>query len=77
MNEWLVQTKLYPPCLREDIIPRPRLLEALYGALRQHRLTLLSAPAGYGKTTLLAALSVRYPQLPLLWLSLDEVGRRL
>lgn len=52
--DWLVQTKLHPPRLREDVVPRPRLVEALRQALTTHPLTLLSAPAGYGKTTLLA-----------------------
>jgi len=51
----LVQTKLHPPLLREDVIPRSRLLDALHDALTSYPLTLISAPAGYGKTTLLAA----------------------
>src|SRR6185503_19515873 len=41
---------------REDLIPRQRLLDALHQAITSHGLTLVSAPAGYGKTTLLAAL---------------------
>jgi len=70
--DWLVQTKLHPPLLREDVIPRPRLLDALRHALTSYPLTLLSAPAGYGKTTLLAALPHAFPELSLAWLSLDE-----
>jgi LuxR family maltose regulon positive regulatory protein len=58
--------------LREDLIPRHRLLSILYNALISHTLTLLSAPAGYGKTTLLAALPHTFPELRLAWLSLDE-----
>ncbi|MBI3761571.1 MAG: AAA family ATPase, partial [Chloroflexi bacterium] len=50
---WLAQTKFHPPRLRDDVLPRPRLLAALRDALASHPLTLLSAPAGYGKTTLL------------------------
>lgn len=69
---WLVETKLGPPLLLEHTIPRPRLLELLHTSLATHPLTLLSAPAGYGKTTLLAALPVAYPDLPIAWLSLDE-----
>jgi LuxR family maltose regulon positive regulatory protein len=53
---WLTQTKLQPPRLRADLIARPRLLEVLFEAVSSHRLTLVSAPAGYGKTTLLASL---------------------
>jgi LuxR family maltose regulon positive regulatory protein len=69
---WLAQTKFSPPVLREDVIPRPRLLDDLRSRLASYPLTLLSAPAGYGKTTLLAALPRSYPELPMAWLSLDE-----
>lgn len=55
--DWLPQTKLHPPLLRDDLIPREGLLQTLHAALLAHPLTLLSAPAGYGKTTLLAALA--------------------
>ena len=48
----LVATKLYVPKLRGDLVARPRLLERLRRA--GSRLTLVSAPAGFGKTTLLA-----------------------
>ncbi|MCB9105605.1 MAG: hypothetical protein H6633_15415 [Anaerolineales bacterium] len=51
---WVAQTKLQPPQLRPDLIPRQRLRDALAEAVKAHRLTLVSAPAGYGKTTLLA-----------------------
>lgn len=49
----LVRTKLSPPGLLPDTLHRPRLVERLSAAMRR-RLTLISAPAGYGKTTLLA-----------------------
>jgi LuxR family maltose regulon positive regulatory protein len=68
----LAETKFYPPRLREDVIPRRNLLDDLHSRLASHALTLLSAPAGYGKTTLLAALPVTHPDLSLTWLSLDE-----
>lgn len=51
---WLAETKFHPPLLRPDVIPRQRLLDDLYNAVASHPLTLVSAPAGYGKTTLLA-----------------------
>jgi LuxR family maltose regulon positive regulatory protein len=70
--DWLAQTKLHAPHLREDLIPRQHLLRAFYDALVSHPLTLLSAPAGYGKTTLLATLPSAFPELHLAWLSLDE-----
>ena len=51
---WLAQTKFQPPRLRADVISRPRLVAELRQALDTCALTLLAAPAGYGKTTLLA-----------------------
>ncbi|MBI4322586.1 MAG: AAA family ATPase [Chloroflexi bacterium] len=69
---WLTQTKLHPPHLREDTLPREPLLAALHQAIASHPLTLISAPAGYGKTTLLAALAHAYPELSVAWLSLDQ-----
>jgi LuxR family maltose regulon positive regulatory protein len=68
----LAETKFYPPLLREDVIPRRHLLDDLRSRLASRPLTLLSAPAGYGKTTLLAALPQAYPDLSLAWLTLDE-----
>jgi LuxR family maltose regulon positive regulatory protein len=68
----LTETKLHPPLVHQDIIPRPSLLHELHSLIVTHPLTLLSAPAGYGKTTLLAALHSTYPHLPLAWLALDE-----
>jgi len=50
----LVSTKLFVPQLRSGLVRRPHLLEKLeQGA--SSALTLISAPAGYGKTTLLAS----------------------
>ncbi|MEP7331292.1 MAG: helix-turn-helix transcriptional regulator, partial [Terracoccus sp.] len=50
----VIATKLYVPRPRPGLVPRPRLLERLrQGA--ESRLTLVSAPAGFGKSTLLAA----------------------
>ena len=49
----LLQTKLYIPGLRRGQVGRPRLLERL-SQVAESKLTLVSAPAGFGKTTLLA-----------------------
>ena len=65
--------KIQPPRLRPGLIARPRLEQALGRALQQQRLTLLQAPAGYGKTS---ALTRQLQQLPpgsaLAWISADE-----
>lgn len=51
----LLTTKLYIPRPHPDLVPRPRLTARLNEALlKGHKLTLLSAPAGFGKTTLLS-----------------------
>lgn len=71
-THWLTQTKFHPPRLRDDLVIRRRLLDALEAAVQTHRLTLISAPAGYGKTTLLSLLPQTFPTLPVAWLSLDQ-----
>jgi LuxR family maltose regulon positive regulatory protein len=53
----LLRTKLYTPPARPDAqrVPRPRLIERLNAGTRSdHKLTLISAPAGFGKTTLVS-----------------------
>lgn len=68
----LLKTKLFIPALSSDHIERPRLIERLEQGLRAgQRLTLLSAPAGYGKTTLLSSW-ISACRLPAAWLSLEE-----
>jgi len=53
--EQLLTTKLNIPSNRAGLVPRPRLIEQLNeGVRRGCRLTLVSAPAGYGKTTLVS-----------------------
>ena len=70
-GDWLAETKLSPPRPRQDVIQRDVLAAVLREALLTHRLTLLSAPAGYGKTTLLAAIPQLSPQVLFAWLTLD------
>lgn len=62
-------TKLFRPVPRESLVSRARLLQRLEGGLTR-KLTLISAPAGYGKSTLLSEWA-QQTQLPLAWLSLD------
>jgi len=66
----LIRTKLHKPQVSPDLIPRPRLVKRLNHAL-DRKLTLVSAPAGYGKTTLLAQW-LEGCDRPAGWLSLDE-----
>jgi LuxR family transcriptional regulator, maltose regulon positive regulatory protein len=65
----LLATKLHVPRPRPDMVPRPRLAERLDEGLARG-LILVCAPAGYGKTVLLADWA-RRGQLPVAWLSLD------
>jgi LuxR family maltose regulon positive regulatory protein len=69
----IIQTKLYVPSRSGVTVPRPRLSERLSRGL-DARLMLVSAPAGFGKTTLLAAWLASGPQPERLtaWLSLDQ-----
>ena len=65
MHEQLLTTKLYLPSARPNAVRRPRLVERLNDGLRlEHRLTLISAPAGYGKTTLLSEWIASNPSSP-------------
>jgi LuxR family maltose regulon positive regulatory protein len=66
----LLKTKLYIPPARPEMVSRPRLIERLNAGLHR-KLTLISAPAGFGKTTLLSEW-VAGCECPVAWLSLDE-----
>jgi LuxR family maltose regulon positive regulatory protein len=66
----LLLTKLYIPPPRPKIVLRPRLIERLNEGLRS-KLTLISAPAGFGKTTLVSEWAAGCDQ-KVAWLSLDE-----
>jgi LuxR family transcriptional regulator, maltose regulon positive regulatory protein len=68
----LLATKFYVPPPRPKVVNRPRLIERLdEGFLLGRKLTLVSAPVGYGKTTLVSEW-VAYCKRPVAWLSLDE-----
>src|SRR5574342_224182 len=66
----LIHTKLRLPFTRSALVPRLRLQEQIAQGLRGP-LTLITAPAGFGKTTLVAAY-VTHRGLPVAWLSLDK-----
>jgi DNA-binding SARP family transcriptional activator len=72
----LLETKLYVPRSRRDLVPRPRLSERLDRGTAS-KLMLVSAPAGFGKTTLLTEWLAAGPAAPAderlaAWLSLDR-----
>src|SRR6184192_332210 len=66
----ILATKLYIPRLRPNVVSRPRLLERLNEGLYR-KLILISAPAGFGKTTLVSQWLAAGPRLTA-WLSLDK-----
>ena len=71
----LLRTKLHVPPPRPGLVPRPRLIERLNAGLGRNpgfarKLTLVSAPAGYGKTTLVSDWIAR-SKIRAAWLSLD------
>ncbi len=72
-HDQLLATKFFIPSSSHELIPRPRLIELLNMSLACP-LTLVSAPAGFGKTTLLStwiqSLPPKRPQVA--WVSLDE-----
>ena len=68
----ILATKLYTPSSRSKIVARPVLIEKLNDGLSAGRkLTLISAPAGFGKTTLLNEWGDSCGR-PVAWFSLDE-----
>ncbi|MFN2296957.1 MAG: LuxR C-terminal-related transcriptional regulator [Candidatus Promineifilaceae bacterium] len=71
----ILRTKLHQPFLRPVLVPRPRLKEQIARGLRGP-LTLITAPAGFGKTTLIAS-SIASCGMPVAWLSLDKDDNQL
>ena len=68
----LLSTKLRAPPARQDRVARPRLIDRLAEGLRGgRRLTLISAPPGFGKTTLIREWMAAAPRA-VAWLTLDD-----
>ncbi|MFC1936042.1 tetratricopeptide repeat protein [Chloroflexota bacterium] len=65
----LLSTKLFVPILRETVVKRQRLVDLLKKGFAS-KLILVSAPAGFGKTTLLISW-INQTKVPTAWLSLD------
>jgi LuxR family transcriptional regulator, maltose regulon positive regulatory protein len=73
MNMSVTYTKILPPRRRPDYLSRQRLLSLLRDLL-DHRLVIVAAPAGYGKTTLLVDLTEAL-EWPVCWYSLDPLDK--
>jgi LuxR family maltose regulon positive regulatory protein len=67
-------TKIQPPLLRTQLVARDALVQRLVAAIGQARLTLLCAPAGFGKTVALtqAIHAFAAQRQPVAWVSADE-----
>ena len=70
MSTPVLATKFFVPSLRPGLVLRCRLIDHL-NAASQRRLTLVSAPAGYGKTTLINSW-LHETRIPSAWFSLEE-----
>lgn len=71
LKNLLPVTKFHPPTT-QDTIERVKLVERLYAGVTKHRLTLISAPAGSGKTTLIADMIRIANDATVKWLTVDE-----
>jgi len=71
----LIRTKVRTPRLRGSLLRRPRLVNFVHGNI-QHKLILISAGAGYGKTSLLIDYA-HDTELPICWYSLDHNDARV
>ncbi len=66
----VIATKLYAPKPKPNLVHRIHLIEQLNMGINQ-KLTLISAPAGFGKTTLLGEW-LSQSKIPVAWISLDK-----
>jgi LuxR family maltose regulon positive regulatory protein len=73
MRDVIARTKIMPPRRRADLLSRPRLVELLTD-LMGHRLILMVAPAGYGKTSTLIDFA-HHVSMPVCWLAMEALDR--
>jgi LuxR family maltose regulon positive regulatory protein len=71
MTAEFLETRVHIPPPPQGLVPRGRVLESLHRGVPDAPLTVISAPAGYGKTTLLAQWA-RATELPVAWLTASE-----
>jgi len=71
MSFSILSTKLYPPLPTEGSVYRQRLIERIQTGING-RVTIISAPPGFGKTTLLSAWIADKQNKKVAWYSLDE-----
>ena len=74
MTYQVLSTKLYIPPIHSSLVRRPRLVECLENGYQAgRRVTLICAPAGFGKTTIVREwIKATEPGKPFGWLSLDD-----
>ncbi|PKO09533.1 MAG: hypothetical protein CVU40_09535 [Chloroflexi bacterium HGW-Chloroflexi-2] len=70
-NQSIIRTRIIPPRRRKDLVERKRLIQFLEEIIEK-RLVLVSAPAGYGKTSLLVDF-VSHSRIPVCWYSIDRL----
>ncbi|HVN54612.1 MAG TPA: tetratricopeptide repeat protein, partial [Anaerolineaceae bacterium] len=75
MNIPVTRTKYIVPRRRPDLLSRPRLVNVLNDLL-DNRLTIIAAPAGYGKTSLLVDIA-HQTNMPFCWFAIDSLDRDL
>ena len=71
----ITHTKIIIPQRRKGLLTRPRLLEMLNDLL-DYKLTIIAAPAGYGKTSLVIDFADKY-DWPVCWIALDPLDKDL
>src|SRR5687767_14826574 len=80
LDALLLATRLRIPPQSQHTVPRTKLINTLETGIPHYRISLISAPAGYGKTTLMSQWA-HASQLPIAWVTIgpedDDVERFL